>query len=338
MKVDPHIDELLCGFIDGELSLRQQTEVQRMAARDPEVAQRLEQLRNCRTLISVLPRAEAPSDMLEQIKASLERHSLLDERPIVIGTRAGSRHLTVRRFLATAAMIALVGALAFVVYQILAPVSPVATPYRATVAENAAVTQPKTPTPTPTVVADSRFSGRLELATASFTQADSFIKTSIEDNGLSGLIEPNPAEGRTVYRVSGNREKLNGFLADLDTIRANFRSARLIVDTDSFADPVVVDSVAPSQVAKIINQNTNTARVQMAKDIATLNKFAQEMPGREVRAATAENLDQTVAALSSIPRPRLASQDRKYPTTQAPLEGVVQVKASLTIILLLRTQ
>ena len=34
MKANPQIDELLCSFIDGELSLRQQTEVQRLVARD----------------------------------------------------------------------------------------------------------------------------------------------------------------------------------------------------------------------------------------------------------------------------------------------------------------
>ena len=54
MKSNSNIDELLCSFIDGELPPRQKTEVQRMAARDPQVSQRLRQLQNCKHLISVL--------------------------------------------------------------------------------------------------------------------------------------------------------------------------------------------------------------------------------------------------------------------------------------------
>ena len=51
MKGNRETDELLCSFIDGELPLRQQTEVQRLAARDPEVAHRLRQLQNCKNLV-----------------------------------------------------------------------------------------------------------------------------------------------------------------------------------------------------------------------------------------------------------------------------------------------
>jgi hypothetical protein len=74
MKPNPNLDELLCSFMDGELSPRQRTEVQRMATRDAEVARRLQQLQSCRSLFRALPLEKAPSDLLEQIKVSLERH------------------------------------------------------------------------------------------------------------------------------------------------------------------------------------------------------------------------------------------------------------------------
>ena len=88
MKANPNIDELLCSFIDGELPLRQQTEIQRLMAKDPEVARRLRQLQNTRALVGALPRAEAPAEMLDQIKFTLERRSLLDERPAAAGVAA----------------------------------------------------------------------------------------------------------------------------------------------------------------------------------------------------------------------------------------------------------
>ena len=187
MKVNPHTDELLCGYIDGELSLRQQTEVQRLAARDPEVSKRLRQLQQSKNLVSALPRAEAPGEMLEQIKLTLERRTLLDERPSTSGTRTGSWHLQVRRFLAAAAMIALVGVLGGVVYHIVAPVAPTQQPGFMVDAGDPTPTVPIHVEPTLVAAVDRGFSGRLELRTASFGQAESFIKATIEDNGLRRL-------------------------------------------------------------------------------------------------------------------------------------------------------
>jgi anti-sigma factor RsiW len=69
MNANPNIDELLCSYLDGELPPRQQTEVQRLVARDPEVGRRLRQLQNCKTLISALPRAQAPAEMLDQSRS-----------------------------------------------------------------------------------------------------------------------------------------------------------------------------------------------------------------------------------------------------------------------------
>ena len=65
MKPNPSLDELLCSFMDGELSPRQRTEVQRMAAHDPQVARRLRQLQNGHTLLHALPVTPAPRDLLD---------------------------------------------------------------------------------------------------------------------------------------------------------------------------------------------------------------------------------------------------------------------------------
>ena len=52
MKEIPNMDELLNSFIDGELTPRQQTEVQRLIAHEEKVAQRLRQLQKCKMLPS----------------------------------------------------------------------------------------------------------------------------------------------------------------------------------------------------------------------------------------------------------------------------------------------
>ncbi len=312
MKVNRETDELLCSFIDGELPLRQQTEVQRLVARDPEVAQRLRQLQNCKNLVSALPRAEAPGLMLEQIRHSLERRTLLEERPALNGTRVGAWHLKIRRFVAAAAMIALLGGLGVVVYQIVAPVAPTG------------VLQPM-------AMAGPGFSGRLELRTAALTQTDGFLKAAIEDNGLATHARIETVDGRRIYRIESSPEGLNRLVADLGTIWQKFDSAALIVDTEHFGESVVVEPVTLQQTAQIINQDSMQASVTVAQDVAVLNSFAEAMPGRYLPLTTDDSLGTTVP-LPTIPRPVLTSDDPETKKIPAVPEG--KVKANLTIVLL----
>ncbi len=334
MKVNPHTDELLCGYIDGELSLRQQTEVQRMAARDPEVNQRLRQLQQSRNLMSALPRAEAPGEMLELIKQSLERRTLLDERPSTLSARAGSRHLKIRKFLAAAAMIALVGVLGGVVYQIVAPVTPIgpAGGWAAKTDDSVRIPPVLLPSESQIVtVADSGFSGRLELRTASMTQGGSFIDRMIENNGLKGYTEEQDLGDKRVFHITCSMKGLNRLVADLRQGGQNLQSVALAIDTDRFNEPVVVAPVTLEQIAKIVNHDSVEARVEEARDVAVMNAFAQAMPGREIQAITDTSRDVGLPSLD-IPMPVLASNDATTKVIPAPPEG--EMNASLTIVLL----
>jgi hypothetical protein len=329
MKVNPQTDELLSAFLDGELSARQQTEVQRMAAHDRDTAERLQQLRNCRTLLNVLPRAEAPADLLEQVKLSLERRSLLEERSILTSTRAGVRHLRTRRLMAAAAMFVLVGVLGLVIYQIVAPAPAGRTPSVA----GGSIDTPPLPIP-PVKYVSSPFSGRLELSTASLKQTANVISSCVENNGLSVDTQWNPEGTRAVCHISGPRGGLSHLLADLDAAGQSFKTARLSVETDRFGESIAVDAVTLAQVAQIMNQRTDQARVRTAMNLAMLNRVAQEIPGREIQVATTKKLDNAMSELPIVLKPRLASQNNEYPSIWASLEGEAKVKASLTIVLL----
>lgn len=327
MKVNPHTDELLCGYIDGELSLRQQTEVQRLAARDPEVTERLRQLQQSRNLISAMPRIEAPGEMLEQIRAALERKTLLDDRANSAQARAGSRHLRIRKFVAAAAMIALVGVLGGVVYQIVAPVTPVEAPRFVAHSGSAALPSVES-TPAPT---GPGFSGRLELRTASLAQAESFIKAAVEHNGLAGYTEVQSAAGRRVYHVACSSEGLDRLVADLGKIGRHFESATLTVDTDHLGDPVVIDPVTLEQAAQIVAQDDAQERVETANHVALMNAFAREMPGRDILSIAEATRDVVIPSLD-IPMPRITSNEASTKVIEAPPQG--KVNASLTIVLL----
>ena len=334
MKPNPNLDELLSSFMDGELSPRQRTEVQRMAAHDPGVARRLRQLQNCRTLFCSLPPAEDPGDLLEQIKQSLERKTLLQEQPASPKRAAGVVHLAFRKLVAAAAMIALVAVLGAVVYQIVAPVPgtgslPVASP-----------SNPSQPAPDDMgrpapviVVADAGFSGRLELQTEAFGSTDAFLTRTIETCGLINLAEADLATDRRVYHVVSSREGINRLVASLSGVWQGFDSVSLHVDPlEGTAEPVTIESVTPDQVAAVVAGNSAEASIETAEAYAVMNRIARNMSGGKL-----PSIDGDPGSLwDVVPMPKLTGGEEPIRTTHTPAQGMAQ--ATLTIVLLRTTK
>jgi len=71
MKDDAHINNLLNGYIDDELTTRQQTELKRLLLNDPALAGRLDKMQRCQQLVQMAPEEKAPADMLDRVKSSL---------------------------------------------------------------------------------------------------------------------------------------------------------------------------------------------------------------------------------------------------------------------------
>ncbi|MBN2131961.1 MAG: hypothetical protein JW741_20840 [Sedimentisphaerales bacterium] len=321
MKANPNIDELLCSFIDGELPLRQQTEVRRLAARDPEVGQRLRQLKNCKTLVSAMPRAEAPGEMLEQIHVSLERRTLLAEAPAPPRVSAGTWHLMLRKSLAAAAMIALLAVLGVVVYNILAPVPETAGTIAALPGDGQA--GPVTPE-AKVVLADAGFAGRLDLRTAAFIQADSFIRTAVQSHGMAGSVESDADGSTRIYRLAGSRESVRGLVAALGSIWEKFDATTLHVESPrQYAEAVTIPAVTLEQAVSVVAQDNTEASLETARDYEVRNRIAREMPGNEILALVNDGVSSV-----GIEKPQLTvSPEKKL----VPLEG--DAPASLTIIL-----
>jgi len=330
MKPNPNLDELLGSFMDGELSPRQRTEVQRMAAHDPQVARRLQQLQNCRSLFCSLPAAKAPSDLLEQVKASLERNSLLQEQPLIGHRSVGAWHLAFRQFVSAAAVIALLGVLGVVVYQILAPVPHGVGP----IASDGLLSLPRPDpgiTPPATMVADAGFTGRLELRTARLTQVDTRVAREIENSGLSGRLEPDLVANKRVYRITGSREGVNRLVASLSGVWQYIDNAALQVDRPGNSGvPVIVESITPEQAAGIVAQQSTNASIEAAAGYAVMNRMAKNMPGGEIRPLVPYD-PSTLLASGSIPKPIETGPDTSTPIPPARPEGKAQV--SLTIVL-----
>lgn len=326
MKSNPNIDELLCSFIDGELPARQKTEVQRMAARDPQVGQRLRQLQNCSNLIGALPRAEAPSDMIDQIRLSLERRTLLGDRPSGSSGRAGHWHLRLRHLTAAAAMIALLGVLGLVVYQIVSPMAP-AEPTE-TVATTQDPTAPADPVPASVIVAsEPGFSGRLEFRTAATERANSFILRAIEEQGLTEMVVSQNTDGKRTYRITCSQEATERLVASLGEMWRTSESAALIVESGRFNESVVIEPATLAQTAKIVGQDSLEACVAAAK----LESLAQDMPGHRFAAVVGNGLDEVVS-IPVLPRPVMTSNSGSGKTVPPATEGAAKTTLSIVLI------
>jgi len=263
---DERIDELLSSYIDDELTAGQKAEVESLISQDAKIAQRLRQFQKCRMLVASMPVAEAPADILEGVKTSLAGILLTGEKQPAYEKQAGKKYVLVRKVLAAAAMIALAAVLSAVIHRFV--------PLQST---------PKAP---PTrMVADSGFSGRLELRTSALNAVDAFIKSAIDDNGLSATINPEHRQARRIYSLDCSREELTSLLSDLDNVWPEFDSATLFVNTEDFGVQTVVNTVTTKQIEEIAGQENSLRRIELAKDYAVLNNIVENLPDKEIRVA-----------------------------------------------------
>jgi hypothetical protein len=350
----PNIDELLNSFIDGELDQRHQTEVQRLIKHDERIAERLLTLQKCKRLVSSLPYTEAPQELLGDIKASLKERKLLPVRRSFSEDgvqpargeqrrreREGARHLLVRRLTAVAAMIALVGVLAAVIYSIVAPQvvtnKPVAVEQRQqpsgehkTQKSEPAVTVATAEKPIrQTALAEMKFSGRLELKTSSPSEVAAFINKAIEYNIPSDeRTAVVPGRLRESFTLICSRQNLRSILADLGTIWDKFDSATLFIETDRPEGQIVVDAVAPEQIIEIAKQDDFETQIKTAKYFAAMNNIAKLSPGREVLTA----IDNSIPDLITIPKPVLTSSEKAIKKPPAQAEDSQKIHLTITVV------
>ena len=338
MSEDFNIDELLNGFIDGELTARHQTEVQRLIKHDAQIEERLHELEKCKMLVGSLPRAEAPAGMAERVRASVSTGAPPVPQIEYFDRGKGSRHLLVRKLIAAAAMIGLVAVLAVLVYTIVAPED---VPEKSVVSEDwhRPVRKIEMPKPEPTTVAvveesdveprlaPGDFDPMLELKTTDLIAVDAFINRSIEDNGLLDYVTAKTYKDKKIYTLGHSAEQLGALLADLDSIWVRFDSARLFVETGRFAERVMIDAVSTEQIAEILEQD-DTGRIELAKDFAALNKMVELLPGREILAA----IDSEGPDLITIPRPVLTSKQEAIKEPEGQAEAGEKIHLSIVVI------
>jgi hypothetical protein len=203
-------------------------------------------------------------------------------------------------------MIAWLGVLGVVVYQSVAPI-PGGNAERpmAGVVEPPRI-QPDRPVTAPIVVADSGFSGRLEIRSAMAAQVDAVLTRAIEQNGLSALVESDEAADARIYKLAGSRQSVNRLVANLESIWPSFDAVTLHVEgRGRRVIPVSVEAVTPEQAASIVAQASTEASMEVARNCAVLNAVARNMPGREILAVVSDGaaIARDLVVIDDIVRP-----------------------------------
>ncbi|MBN2377490.1 MAG: hypothetical protein JXD22_13900 [Sedimentisphaerales bacterium] len=109
---------LLNDYLDGQLDPAQAEKVEQLLTEDPQVREILSRLRQGSQAVHNLPMVAAPSDLADQIAAQMERDLLLGSSEL-LNEQIGRKHLFLRRFIAAAAILILVGAVAAITYNVL---------------------------------------------------------------------------------------------------------------------------------------------------------------------------------------------------------------------------
>jgi FlaG/FlaF family flagellin (archaellin) len=320
-----NIDEMLNGFLDGELSPRQQTEVERLVANDAKIAARLGELRTCKTFVGSLPAAKAPAGMAEQIMARIRVGTSVSEGRDVIERKRGGRHLMVRRLLAAAAMIALAAVLAGVIYTILSPQSGERRDAASKAWQQNAVKPAESRRQDTVADVVEPFEGQLVLLTRDMVAVDAFVNKAIETNGLQYSVTKDLIAGST-YSVRCGVTGLNTLLSDLETVWSRLDLATLLVSGGG-AGYVTIEDVSTGQITRIVNEKSFQERIRLAKDFSVLNNIDRMLPGKEILAFTSDRkLD-----LITIPKPVLTSGEKATKTGTVQQPGDVGVRLTIVV-------
>ncbi len=332
LEQNPKIEELLNGYIDGELSADELSQVQQLIRENHVIAQRLRQLERCRELVSSLPPAEPPAQVIAGIKELIHSRStggVMSE----IEKRRGARHLFIRQALAASIIIGLVGIMGAVVYKIVGPEqisSPIVAVKPAPAIKHTIAVKPQETKREVVLAAVEEPTSvglySLQLQTADFAAVDAYVNKLLEESPWLRYETTKDQPGKSAYRILCSTGGLDAMMSDLATVWSKFDSTTLIVRTDNVGESIIVASVKPEQIADIARQNTISNRVRLAKDFASLNSISQMIPDEKMLALT----DRSIPELTTIPKPVLTSGEKN--TVTAPKGAWDQIQVDLNIV------
>ncbi|MHC5061606.1 MAG: anti-sigma factor family protein [Planctomycetota bacterium] len=278
-QIHKNVDELLSCYIDGELSDRERTKVKRLVQHDKNVATKLADMQKQKQLLNSLPVVKAPEGLLQSINISLNAKPSTDKYFIDTNHSAGAKHLLLRRVLSAAAIFVLAGALALVVFNVIAPGSA----SRKTVAFAPPADGPANQAQaTETIVASApagtepasesyTFSAALELVTYDSIAVNSHIAKVIYNNRLVDNTIPRRQATSSTYHITCTAEQVVTLMGDLDAVWDKCNNTSLKVHDEIASADIKIDNITSAQAINIFAPDKYTEQIKMARNFADFN-------------------------------------------------------------------
>lgn len=252
-------DELLTGFIDGQLTPRQLTELKRLLAHDSSLQKDLEALQQQRQLLRSLPVETAPILMAEEIRSVLERKFILADTANHV-KKSDVWGLRLRKIAAAAAMILLpLVILSAVIYTILQP------------SETASDVPPETVVLSPVPSAEPLFAAVLQFQIGQPVAANDFIEKKIHTLGLMNFTTLGRQSDRTSYKIICSRQYIEGLVAELADLWPRCEKASYALLDTSTNQPIRVEAIDPQQAVAMIQLTDPAAAAKLAQDFSEQN-------------------------------------------------------------------
>lgn len=267
MKDKNSIDELLSGFIDGELTVRQKTELQRLMTNDPSIEGRIKELEKCRQLVQSLPAAEAPPDILGNVRSAMEKSALLGSPEMHLVEQAGARHLIIRNVISVAAMVGLVMILGVVIYTVVSPDSFDGAAEQFVAVDNKPVL---TEAVEPKADVIEIFTAELQLAALDPASAIGFVGKTLAGSDLlyrskigteTGEFVVECTKAEAIILVESIISHSSGFLSMDFTVRAD--------------EDIEIAGVGFEEIVGVLSQSSAEKYVKAAKYFASLDSIAE---------------------------------------------------------------
>jgi hypothetical protein len=273
------IDELLSGYIDGELSQRQHTEVKRLIQHDNDIAERFSQLQKQKQLLASLPVNSAPPEMLDNIKASLERQLILQEHPHAADRSAGARGLLFRRALTVAAMLLLpLGLLAWVVFTIVSPAS------TDSGGGQFSVNRPGvSDTGDSGVAVSTPFNPHLRLESREGIAVTDFIKKAVYSHALIDSTIPRSDGKSSSFQITSTSQRLGALLLELEPVWDKCETTSLTVPGGAGGSDIVVNNISSQRTVEIFKSPDAAGRIGLVRNFAGLKSGGDSAGGSDTK-------------------------------------------------------
>ncbi|MHB0946138.1 MAG: anti-sigma factor family protein [Sedimentisphaerales bacterium] len=293
MKDMEQLEELLNGYIDGELDERKSNEVKRLIDHDKKIFDLYDSLKRYKDLMNSVSQTPCPDGLCDNINEQLERQILLADTN-AYSHSAGRRHLIFRRLMTAAAMLALTAILSFVILDIFVPKSSRDKFFADTMRKKSLKeTLYEKPFPdedesapqavrqnipiTPVRGNDVPLVAVLTLETRNPIEVDWLVAKAMTTTGIfnqTTAIDRQP--GSVKYVINCSNESAANLLAELSFLWPQCSNAKLDIGEEQAGKYITINNISTPQALEICKAEAYPVRIKLAGDIAAANRAAAE--------------------------------------------------------------